>query len=74
MRKRVSVGYSLEGKRMLSMSETETYTGLGRNAARKLAENAGAVRKYGRRVLIDRTLIDKALDTMPVAAAAAAEN
>ena len=58
---------------MLSVSETETYTGLGRNAARELAENAGAVRKYGRRVLIDKTILDKALNSLP-GTAAAAEN
>lgn len=64
MRKKVVVGYSLEGKRMLSVSEMETYTGLGRNAARKFAEDAGALRKYGRRVLIDKAVLDRALDAM----------
>lgn len=64
MRKRTVTGYSLEGKRLLSVSELELYTGLGRNAARKLAENAGAVRKYGRRVLIDKSALDLALDAM----------
>ena len=64
MRKKVVVGYSLEGKRMLSVAEMETYTGLGRNAARKFAEDAGALRKYGRRVLIDKAALDRALDAM----------
>jgi len=67
MRKRTTVGYSLEGKRMLSVSEMETYTGLGRNAARKFAEEAGALRKYGRRVLIDKGALDRALDAMAAA-------
>lgn len=66
MRKRTVIGYSLEGKRMLSVTEMETYTGLGRNAARKFAEEAGALRKYGRRVLIDKAALDKALDAMAV--------
>lgn len=67
MRKRTVVGYSLEGKRMLSVTEMETYTGLGRNAARKFAEEAGALRKYGRRVLIDKSALDRALDAMAAA-------
>ncbi len=67
MRKRVNIGYSLEGRRMLSVKEAEVYTGLGRNAARKLAEDAGAVRKYGRRVLIDKAALDVALDAMAAA-------
>lgn len=66
MRKR-TVNLSLEGRRMISVAENEAYTGLGRNAARKLAEDAGAVRKYGRRVLIDKEAIDRALDAMVVA-------
>lgn len=67
MRKRKVEGYSLEGKRLLSVSEMELYTGLGRNAARKMAEDAGALRKYGRRVLIDKGALDKALDAMAAA-------
>lgn len=52
-------------KRMLSTSEMANYVGLGRDAAREFAENAGALRKYGRRVLFDRKALDKALDDMP---------
>lgn len=64
MRKRATTGYSLEGKRLLSVKEMETYTGLGRNAARRFAEDVGAVRKFGRRVLIDKNMIDQALSQM----------
>lgn len=67
MRKRITTGHSLTGKRLLSIAEVENYTGLGRNAARKFAEDAGAVRKYGRRVLIDKTFIDLALNQMAAA-------
>ena len=52
-------------KRMLSTSEMANYVGLGRDAAREFAESAGAMRKYGRRVLFDRKVLDKALDDMP---------
>lgn len=52
-------------KRMLSASEMANYVGLGRDAAREFAESAGAMRKYGRRVLFDRKVLDKALDDMP---------
>lgn len=67
MRKRTATGYSLEGKRMLSVKEMETYTGLGRNAARRFAEDVGAVRKFGRRVLIDKNTLDLALNQMAAA-------
>lgn len=52
-------------KRMLSTSEMANYVGLGQDKAREFAEKAGALRKYGRRVLFDRKALDKALDDMP---------
>lgn len=55
-------------KRMLSASEMANYVGLGRDAAREFAESAGALRKYGRRVLFDKAALDKALDDMPTGA------
>lgn len=53
-----------EGKRMLSAVEAAAYCGLGRTQTRQLAENAGAVARYGRRVLFDRIKLDAALDAM----------
>lgn len=69
MRKRVSEG-SFDNKRMLSVAEAQEYSGLGRTQLRSLAEECGAVRRYGRRVLVDRTVLDKALDSLPVTVAA----
>lgn len=66
MRKRNN-GSCFEEKRMLSIPEAENYCGLGRNGTRRLAEQAGAIRKYGRRVLVDREAIDKALDNLATA-------
>lgn len=53
-----------EGKRMLSADELAKYVGLGRHTARQFAEEIGAVKHYGKRVLFDRVIIDKALDQM----------
>lgn len=54
----------LDGKRLLSADELANYIGLGRHTARKFAEEVGAVKRYGKRVLFDRVVIDKALDQM----------
>ena len=51
-------------KRLLDASEIAEYTGLGRITARKFAEEAGALRRYGRRVLFDREALDSAIDRM----------
>lgn len=53
-------------KRLLDASEIAEYTGLGRITARKFAEEAGALRRYGRRVLFDREALDRAIDRMAV--------
>ena len=44
--------------RLLGIKELQTYTGLGMNRAAELGKNAGAVRRYGRRVLYDRLKVD----------------
>lgn len=59
-----TVKEGFEGKRLLSVNELSVYIGLGRNTARKFAEEIGAVKHYGKRVLFDRVVIDKALDQM----------
>jgi len=72
MRKRISEE-RFDNKRMLSVVEAQEYCGLGRIQTRRLAEDCGAVRRYGRRVLIERAILDKALDSLP-GTAEAAEN
>lgn len=63
MRARENAG-TFDDKRMLSVAEASTYCGLGRTRTRELAESAGAVRRFGRRVLFDKTKLDAALDSM----------
>lgn len=63
MRARETTG-TFDSKRMLSAAEASTYCGLGRTRTRELAELAGAVRRFGRRVLFDKTKLDEALDAM----------
>ena len=53
-----------KGKRLLNAKEICIYTGLGRDRAREFMEEIGATRKFGRRVLFDKTVIDAALDKM----------
>lgn len=52
---------SAEG-RLLGAVELQGYISMGRNGARKLAEDAGAVVKIGNRVLFDRLKIDAYID------------
>ncbi len=54
----------LSEKRLLDAAEIAEYTGLGRNTARKFAEEAGALKRYGKRVLFDRLALDRAIDRM----------
>ena len=64
-------------KRMLDGEELCNYLGLGRNRARDFAKSLGADRHYGRRVVYDRVIIDRAIDSghqwKPAAAAEGAE-
>lgn len=55
---------NFSSKRLLDAIEVCTYTGLGRCAARAFMDEIGATRKFGRRVLFDKTVIDAALDKM----------
>ncbi len=49
-------------KRMLSIKEAAGYLGIGITAARAYAEQVGAVWHAGARVLVDRMVLDRALD------------
>lgn len=53
-------------KRMLSLDEAAAYCGIGKNKMRALAEEVGAIRRFGRRTLVDKTALDAALDKMAV--------
>lgn len=57
-----------KGKRLLSEADGMNYVGLQRNKFRSWAAEIGAVRHIGRRVLYDRTVIDRACDEMADAA------
>ncbi len=65
MRKRASGTdpADMTGKRLFSLSEGCIYTGTGRTSFRAFAENIGAVKHFGKRVLFDRKIIDAALDS-----------
>ena len=63
MKKQNTIG-ELKEKRLLNMREVCIYTGRGQVTARKYMDEIGATRKFGRRVLFDKTVIDEALDKM----------
>lgn len=63
MRKRPE-STDMAGKRLLSISEAQTYLSLGYASARRLAEEHGAVIRIGKRVLYDRAKLDQAIDSM----------
>ena len=49
-------------KRLLSINEFSAYCGLGKTKARKYAEDNDLIVRIGRRVLIDRTKLERILD------------
>lgn len=50
--------------RLFDLQTAADYIGLGRTRAREWLTSIGAVRKFGSRVLFDRTVIDSALDAL----------
>ena len=50
--------------RLMSREQGASYTGLGRTRFTDWARSIGAERRFGRRVLFDRQVIDAALDKM----------
>ena len=50
--------------RMMTINEGATYTGRGRTAFRRWADQIGATRRFGRSVRYDKRIIDAALDAM----------
>lgn len=61
MRKRIENRTTTE-KRLLSIGEVCTYLGVGQAQARKYMDEIGAVKKFGRRVVFDKLIIDTALN------------
>lgn len=59
---------TIENTRMLSLDQAGQYVGMGRNTFRKWADQIGATRKFGSRVMFDKVVIDKALDAMAAGA------
>lgn len=55
---------NIEGVRMMNSEQGQKYVGLGRHSFRKWADQIGATRRFGSRVMFDKNVIDKALDTM----------
>lgn len=51
-------------KRMLTEKEAQEYIGLKRAKCREFGEQIKCIKRIGRRVLYDKTIIDKALDNM----------
>ena len=64
--KKQNVTGEIAEKRLLNMTEVCIYTGIGQNNARLYMDKIGATRKFGRRGLFDKRVIDKALDNMNV--------
>ena len=62
--KKQNINGELKEKRLLNIKEVCIYTGRGQVTARKYMDEIGATRKFGRRVLFDKTVIDAALDKM----------
>lgn len=60
--KRISIPKDVAVQRYLRISDGCIYYQLGRNTLRALADKANATRKVGRRVLIDRVILDEYLE------------
>lgn len=54
----------IDKKRLLNIKEVCSYVGMGRTNVREYMDKIGATRKFGGRVLFDKTVIDAALDKM----------
>ena len=50
--------------RLIDLKTLQVYTGLGEKRAAQLGREAGAVVRYGTRILYDRETIDKYIDTL----------
>ena len=55
---------TVEEKRLLNIKEVCTYIGVGQTQARRYMDDIGAVRRFGRRLLFDKHVIDSAITNM----------
>lgn len=62
--KKQNVTGNIADKRLLNIKEVCSYTSMGQTRARQYMEQIGATRKFGRRVLFDKKVIDNALNNM----------
>ena len=60
--------------RLIGLKALQSYVGLGEKNAAQLGREAGAVVRYGTRVLYDRTEIDRYIDTLKEASANGTSN
>ena len=60
--KKQNVRGTIEEKRLLNIREVCIYTGIGQTRAREYMDQIGATKRFGRRVLFDKTVIDNALN------------
>lgn len=60
--KKQNVMGTIGEKRLLNIREVCIYTGIGQVRAREYMDQIGATKRFGRRVLFDKTVIDKALN------------
>ena len=51
-------------KRMFNVDELQMYMGVGKGSAIAFAKEHGALKHIGKRVIFDKNLIDKALDSI----------
>lgn len=54
-----------KNKRLLNKTEFCEYTGLGTSKGIEWAKEIGALKHIGRRALIDREIVDRAIDNLP---------
>lgn len=55
---------NISNKRLLDTREACSYIGMGRINTRRFMDEIGATRRFGKRVLFDRTVIDEALNRL----------
>lgn len=55
---------NIADKRLLNIDEVCTYIGIGQTRARQYMEEIGATRRFGRRVMFDKKVIDSAISNM----------
>lgn len=56
--------FDTSAARLMDMATLCAYLNLGRHSAQKFARSAQAERRFGKRLLYDRVIIDRALDRL----------